>query len=164
MNSKPKQDLYYSFRLRTAWHEAGHAVVALLHDVTSVAHIALCKSASEAGYIQLDRCADTMPAEYYLAGCAAEAIVTKECPFDIWDEYICSADNTDDKSKLHAKYPDMTDSEFEATMNNVITILNSNRRQVRRIAKRLLRRGEVVGYRHKWLRGIAVTLVPMKRK
>jgi hypothetical protein len=176
--AKPYHDLEDCQRLRAAWHEAGHAIIAMMNYDASINWLGIYpykwqqNRMDKAGYCRLEICgvpsygnyAELMPLEYFIAGCVAESILTDVCPYDIWDSYMYWGDERDgtgnDKSNFYARWQG-TDDEYYELFDRTERMLRKHKKQLRIIAKRLLRKGEIYGWQGGWLHSVGKTLAPM---
>ncbi len=160
--TKPSHDIFDCQKLRAAWHEAGHAVIALMNcrDISRgyvIKEIQINKYKSDSrelnskGYIMLNSIAtgyaclhDYMPPEYYVAGVVSDAILTGSYVNDSWDIYPERIMNKlTDKGKLHELFPDLTFQDECELLERTEVILREHLNIIRKITKRLLHYGNL---------------------
>lgn len=164
-------DIEYSMRLRAAWHEAGHVIIAMMNYPASVERVVLypykrdqirtgCAGYTQLGLIGSHNTAGLMPAEYFVAGCVAESMLTGIHFDELWTFYECTHDvDTGDTWALREYHPDIDD--FEHTSERVAKLLTLHKKQLRLVAKRLMRKGELPGWYGSWLHSVGEGLTKM---
>lgn len=171
-NKKPRHDMAKCKQTtRTVWHEAGHALIALMNHPESICSLEYFGGDVLDGCLGVCRLedltpfghtADYMPPELDLAGVVAECILTGEDFYDVWWSY--SAHGQTDISNFEVKCQRWgidIDIQMDTMVEHTFFLLTSHRGVLRQIAKKLKRCKCLFSYRGSWLNEVGRTLTPM---
>jgi len=169
LSKKPRHDIQDSRNLISAWHEAGHALIALMNVPSCINWVTICpykrviRETDMNGFVNLEVAGEEnysyyMPPEYLLAGSVAESILTGQDFWECW--WNGGLGDSERFEELHPEI-DLNSKEGEELIDRTYKILERHKDELRAIAKRLLREREIPGWRGQWLNRLGETLPRM---